>query len=491
MKPWIVLLALSGAAAAEEPQAEYADGLAALSPGARTADADPEARYSYCVRSTAVYECLSYDRDANVRRTRVETLAHGTAFGYRRDGDDTLLLTNEHVAEWPSVTDAEHTVEGVPPGCKKIAESDRIVDDDHDDYAPDDVPLQVVVADPQLDVAILRAHAKLHILPWKIGRSASLRERALVEVKGFPLGAFAATSVGKVTSAYNHDDFKDWEHDDFVVDALLSPGNSGSPVLAISTRTGEFELVGIFHAHYSDGNGLNLVIGIDQVRDLMTSLKRAPRPHLSANAPLDRSSREALAAQLQADPAPFFAFGPQVATVAARADGALVFTVYAREFPTKAQPIFVAVDEPGADGDATQYGKVDKVFWGGERGLKAYTRADLDAETQAQLGRVVEGLRRAAAATFSYRAAARETAGSRAAYERAARLERSVRRTAEQQGDLAAQNAELAAHHQPATGEPVILVIDAIRQGNAARRNTPVPQLPNRAGAQAGTALAP
>ena len=88
---------------------------------------------------------------------------------------------------------------------------------------------------------MLKAHALLPILPWKVGRSADLKERNVVDVRGFPLGAFKATNVGKVVSTFDHDDEKDWDHVDFVVDAQLSPGNSGSPVLAVSCKTGEPE----------------------------------------------------------------------------------------------------------------------------------------------------------------------------------------------------------------------------------------------------------
>src|SRR5262249_29777021 len=146
------------------------------------------------------------------------------------------------------------------------------------------------------------------IIPWKIGRSGALRERDIVEVKGFPLGAFAATNVGKVTSPYDHDDYKDWDHDDFVIDALLSPGNSGSPVLAVSNRTGEFELVGIYHAAYSQGSALNVVIAIDQVRDLMATQKRVPRPR-DAVVTVDGASRARFVGELGKDAAPFFPFG--------------------------------------------------------------------------------------------------------------------------------------------------------------------------------------
>src|SRR5205814_156345 len=131
--------------------------------------------------------------------------------------------------------------EGVPVGCKKVSETLALVDDENDTYGRDDVALTRVVTDPQLDVAVLRARGDIPIMPWKIGRSSALTERNLVEVRGFPLGAFRATNIGKVISTHDHDEFGDWDHDDFVVDALLSAGNSGSPVLAISQATGEYE----------------------------------------------------------------------------------------------------------------------------------------------------------------------------------------------------------------------------------------------------------
>src|SRR6185503_3050833 len=79
---------------------EYADDLQALAPRAREYERTP---YSYSVRNTATYECLSYGEGGVMRRTRKRAVMHGTAFGYRElpATHETLLLTNEHVAEWP------------------------------------------------------------------------------------------------------------------------------------------------------------------------------------------------------------------------------------------------------------------------------------------------------------------------------------------------------------------------------------------------------
>src|SRR6185312_16125846 len=125
--------------------------------------------YSFCVRNTVVYECLSYAADGSVRRTRRQAVAHGTAFAYRQEAatGTTLLFTNEHVAEWPAVTPDGKTADGVPAGCKRVSENLRIVDNEQDDYEADDVSLTRIVADPQLDAPVLRAKATLPVLPSK------------------------------------------------------------------------------------------------------------------------------------------------------------------------------------------------------------------------------------------------------------------------------------------------------------------------------------
>jgi serine protease Do len=449
----VVALGSTGTALAQQPTyclKDYAEDLSALSPRARDVEARAHS-YSYAVRTTGTYECVSYGADGNLKKTREVATAHGTAFGYRKDGDDTLLLTNDHVAEWPAVTDAEHPVEGIPAGCKRIADSLKIVDDDHDHYTADDIPLARVVADPTLDVAILRAHAKLDVLPWRVGKSASLAARAVVEVKGFPLGEFQATNVGKVISAYDHDDQGDWNHDDFVIDALLSTGGSGSPVLAVSCKTGEFELVGIFHAHYANGSALNVVIAIDQVRDLMTTLKRSPK-HAEPVAVLDGAARARIAAAAHGDDPPFFSFGSLVASVHARDDGTLVFAVYPSEFPRTTRPLVVIEDET----DDTSFGKLGAVYVGGPHGMQAYLLADADADSQAMIAHTLELLREDALAMFDYRSTAATTSSSRATFDQNERTKRTMARTLDAQREAAQAVVELASRPVPHVSDPSI-----------------------------------
>ncbi|MEP6862097.1 MAG: serine protease [Deltaproteobacteria bacterium] len=417
---------------------DYAEDLTALSPGARELEARTKS-YSYAVRTTATYECVAYGGDGNLKTTRVNTMAYGTAFGYRHTGEDTLLLTNQHVAEWPAVTDADHPVDGVPAGCKRVADALRIVDNDHDDYAADDVPLTRVVVDPMLDIAILKAKTKLEVMPWKVGKSASVAARTSVEVKGYPLGAFSATNVGKVVSAYDHDDFGGWNHDDFVVDALLTHGGSGSPVLAISCKTGEWELVGVFHAHYSGASALNVVVAIDQVRDMMQTLKRPTKPG-DHGPQLDVAARARVTGAATSSDPPFFAFGSLTASVRARPDGALVFAVYPADFPATTRPILVIEDLP----DSKAFGALGTVYAGGPHGLQAVTLATADAESQQQLLHALTLLRTDAVIAFDYRAAVPTADKSRDSYEKVATQKKALGRMLDGQHDSVQAIVDLA-----------------------------------------------
>ena len=269
-------------------------------------------------------------------------------------------------------------------------------------------------------------------MPWKVGRSADLRERNVVEVRGFPLGAFRATNIGKVISAHDHDDYGDWDHDDFVIDALLSSGNSGSPVLAVSRATGEYELVGIFHAGYSQGSALNVVIGIDQVRDLMTTLKRSarePREDLVALS----GAREKLHAVLGPLAELFFPFGGLVANIRARPDGMLLFSLFPRDFPLSSDPLLVSGLDP--TGDPSELGAPGRIWVGAPRGLKDYPWAALLPEVQAQLTRALDEMAGDAVAYAGLKRRRENGSQSRQSSDHIARLGKAFARTTASRGD--------------------------------------------------------
>src|SRR5450432_402013 len=313
---------------------EYSDSLQVQSQRNREVDQGPRSQFSYLVRSTAKYECPFFGPDGKLRRRRVQASELGTAFAYEASGNDTYLLTNEHVAAWPEVTDTVHRIDGVPEGCKRVEDKLRIVRDERDDFEPGQVALTRVAVDPLLDAAILKASQKLTVIPFKVGKSAGLRQGNVVEVRGFPLGVMQAVSSGKVVNPYDRDQEQGWDHVDFVIDALLSEGNSGSPVLAVSCKTRQMELVGIYHAGYKGHGALNVVVGIDQLTDFMHKKKRVPHALNADNAPgaTGALERARLRTGLAAGTLPLFDFGGLIVRIDV-ADEALLYHIYGRQFP--------------------------------------------------------------------------------------------------------------------------------------------------------------
>src|SRR6266481_3635797 len=266
----------AAAAAKKAPlcEGDYADAVPA-SIASQVLDGVRE-QFVFAIRNTATYEHIYYGRDGKLHRGYVRSVVHGTGFAYRvRDGE-TLIITNQHVAERPDVTDDDHAVDGVPPGSKKVREQLKIVRNEDDDYEPGHVALAQVL-------------------------SGALRAGNLVQVRGFPLGAFSALSMGKVVNPYTEDTEKGWSHSDFVIDALLSAGNSGSPVFAVSCRNSEPELVGVFHAGYADAAALNVVVSIDQLREELDTLK-VPRRDGALRAEVTAQDRDRVVKELFADP---------------------------------------------------------------------------------------------------------------------------------------------------------------------------------------------
>lgn len=467
----VVLLGLPARASSEGPipvvpdrsgfsfcLGEYADDLTALSASARRAEQQQDA-YTFCVRTTATYECPSYGPDGQLRRKRRSATAHGTAFGLRREDQGTLLVTNQHVAEWPAVTDEDHRVAGIPSGCKRVSDAVRVVDNESDNYSADDLPLTRVVSDPALDIAILRSSKTLPVLPWKVGHSSGLRVRNVVDVRGFPLGVFSATNVGKVVSEHDHDGFKDWNHDDFVIDALLSQGNSGSPVLAVSCKTGEFELVGVYHAGYTQGSALNVVVGIDQLTSLLTTLKKgSPRDDGQGNLDSTRRTQLLTAARTTLDP--YFPFGNLVAAVRARDDGVLFYELFSSEFPTRTVPIVVMEDLPSST--TAGFGATGRIWFGNRRGLKTYERAGLEPEVQALLPRLIDAFRKQGTTTFALRTRELTPAPTRAEFDAAAQLQRDLDQRASKVQDLAQMALETASRLGPSSADTTVTFLDVL-----------------------------
>ncbi len=379
---------------------EYADSLQALSSRARAIEQSPRAEYTYLIRSSARYECPYFGTDGKLRRRKIETLEHGTAFAYEVSGGETFLLTNEHVASWPEVTDGAHKVEGVPDGCKRLDDRLQIVHDERDDFEPSHIQLQRVATDPHLDAAVLKAGQVLTTLPYRIGKSAGIRQGQAVQVRGFPLGLIQAVNTGKVVNPYDRDQEQGWDHTDFVIDALLSEGNSGSPVLALSCQSGDLQLVGMYHAGYKGHSALNVVVAIDQLREFMLKKRRVPRPAAEVGTTLSAVARKRLRDTLTAGGLPVFEFGG-LHVWAELSGEVLLYHVYGRNFPTDDRRLLTIEDKPSGNG----FGEVASLWLRGESKPHEWKLADLGAEERDVVVRIIDAVRNHMIRVISYRRA--------------------------------------------------------------------------------------
>lgn len=440
----------------------YADNFVPLRDDVRAFERDPDSRYTYCIRNVAQYECLSYGSDGNTRRTRYTATAHGTGFAYQHDGEETRLLTNEHVVAWPYVTDPEHRVEEVPLGCKLLSQKLQIVDNENDLYEADDVPLTRVVDDRALDAAVVRAKAKLRLLPYRMGHASALSPGDVVLVRGFPLGAFAAYNTGKVTNTLDEDRYRQWDHADFIVDAQLSSGNSGSPVLALNRKTGEYELVGIFHASYESASSLNAVIAIEQLAELMFQLKRSPPAQAALGAePLTDAAKRLNLQKALADKSvvPYIGLGGLPIRLHL-IGGKVLFEVFSKGFPLEDQRTALLVDEPAPDGS----GRLGQIWFGSDRGYRAYASKDLDADSARSLKRILQRLYELSSSTLAYRVVMSHVPDSRQEVQRRATLQRVLSRAAAQDGELAQQLLELVQDKSPASTDQALPLAEVFSQ---------------------------
>jgi serine protease Do len=414
----------------------YADDLSLVSIDARRRD--EAGRYAFALRSRATYQCPYFDRDGNLRRKRENVVQHGTAFAYRRDGNITYLVTNEHVTDWPQVTTPEDRVEGIALGCKRISDRMSLVDNEADEFEADDIEVQRVLSDAELDVALVKTPVRLSLLPFRLGTSAAIRAGNAVEIRGFPLGAFSALSTGKVTNARQRDEEEGWSHTDIVVDAQLSRGQSGSPVLAVSCATRELELVGLYHAGYKEGSSINVAVGVDELREILTTLK--PRKKLAGQSGPGATERTHVEAALSNPAAvPYFPFGTLTIGVRRGAGGSLLYDVFGKRFPLTDRRLLVLEDQaqPGT------FGLIERGWLGAPKGMCELRLTKLDDGDRMLLLRTSSALRDQLVRSVKLRELDGSNDKSYARYEKQRALEAEVQRTEGQRRDLSRQLSDL------------------------------------------------
>jgi hypothetical protein len=96
------------------------------------------------------------------------------------------------------------------------------------------------------------------------------------------------------------------------------------------------------------GERAQVVVGVDQLTSLLTTLKRDP-PHDDGQGSLDSTRRTQLLTAARTTLDPYFQFGDLVAAVRARDDGVLFYELFFSEFPTRTVPVVVLEDLPSAN----------------------------------------------------------------------------------------------------------------------------------------------
>jgi serine protease Do len=127
---------------------------------------------------------------------------------------------------------------------------------------------QIIGADPDSDLAVLRISPKGDLPAIEMGNSENLMIGETVIAIGNPFG-FSNTVTTGVISATNRSIKVDdaFYHDFIQTDASINPGNSGGPLLNIYG-----ELIGINTAIYAKAQGIGFAIPINKARRIVTDL---------------------------------------------------------------------------------------------------------------------------------------------------------------------------------------------------------------------------
>ena len=127
---------------------------------------------------------------------------------------------------------------------------------------------QIIGADPDSDLAVLRISPKGDLPAIAMGDSNNLMIGETVIAIGNPFG-FSNTVTTGVISATNRSIKVDdaFYHDFIQTDASINPGNSGGPLLNIYG-----ELIGINTAIYAKAQGIGFAIPINKARRIVTDL---------------------------------------------------------------------------------------------------------------------------------------------------------------------------------------------------------------------------
>lgn len=128
---------------------------------------------------------------------------------------------------------------------------------------------EVVGADAQNDLAVLRVQSKTALPAAKLGTSSDLMIGETVVAIGSPFGLTKTITSGVLSAVGRSFKANDQLYIDFLqTDAAINPGNSGGPLMNL-----DGEVIGINTAIFSGAQGIGFAIPVDKVKRIVEELK--------------------------------------------------------------------------------------------------------------------------------------------------------------------------------------------------------------------------
>jgi serine protease Do len=126
----------------------------------------------------------------------------------------------------------------------------------------------IIGADPDSDLAVLRISPKGMLPDIKMGNSGNLLIGETVIAIGNPFGFSNTVTTGVISAVNRSINVDNTFYRDFIqTDASINPGNSGGPLLNIYG-----ELIGINTAIYAKAQGIGFAIPIDKAKRVVSDL---------------------------------------------------------------------------------------------------------------------------------------------------------------------------------------------------------------------------
>src|SRR4029453_13421028 len=131
------------------------------------------------------------------------------------------------------------------------------------------IDAEVVGADAQNDLAVLRIQSKTPLPAAKLGTSSDLMIGETVVAIGSPFGLTKTVTSGVISAVGRSFKANEEIYNDFIqTDAAINPGTSGGPLLNV-----DGEVIGINPAIFGGAQGIGFAIPADKVRRIVAELK--------------------------------------------------------------------------------------------------------------------------------------------------------------------------------------------------------------------------